>query len=153
MLLLSCFLSSATSATSVSSMSSTFHVLHTPHALCVLHVLRVINNAANTFYQWFQPMASSGFRHGQTGIMIGFDWTTNKLKFDFDGGALTKGETDGSSYPMYGLHDTHTTIGYLAPDTSSPTFSTASSTSPVSLSATTVRPSTRRSCSSASTTL
>merc|ERR1712086_811970 len=40
----------------------------------------------------------------------------------FDGGALTKGETDGSSYPMCGLRDTHTVGGYLAPDTSSPIF-------------------------------
>ena len=44
-------------------------------------------------------MASSGFRHGQTGMIIGFDRTTNKLKFDFDGGALTKGKTAGSTAP------------------------------------------------------
>ena len=31
-------------------------------------------------------------------MMIGFDQTTNKLKFDFDGGALTKGETDGLQF-------------------------------------------------------
>jgi len=85
-----------------------------------------IDNDADTFCHWFQPMASSGFRHGQTGqvynMMIGFDRTTNELKFDFDGGALTKGETDGSSYPNGGLRDTHTAGGYLAPDTSSPIF-------------------------------
>ena len=28
-------------------------------------------------------------------MMIGFNWTTIKREFDFDGGALTKGETGG----------------------------------------------------------
>ena len=55
-------------------------------------------------------------------MVPGFNWTTNKLKFDLDGGALTKGETDGSSYPMCGLRDSHNVGGYLAPDTSSPIF-------------------------------
>ena len=31
-------------------------------------------------------------------MMIGFDQTTNKLKFDFDGSALTKGKTDGLQF-------------------------------------------------------
>ena len=31
-------------------------------------------------------------------MMIGFDRTTNELKFDFDGGALTKGKTDGLQF-------------------------------------------------------
>ena len=30
--------------------------------------------------------------------MIGFNQTTNKLKFNFDGGALTKGETNGLQF-------------------------------------------------------
>jgi len=84
------------------------------------------DNGADTFCHWFQPMASSGFRHGQTGqvynMMLKFDNDTNELKFDFDGDALTKGETDGSSYPNGGLRDTHTAGGYLAVDTSSPIF-------------------------------
>ena len=31
-------------------------------------------------------------------MMIGFDRTTNELKFDFDGSALTKGETNGLQF-------------------------------------------------------
>jgi glutamine synthetase len=71
-------------------------------------------------------MAASGFRHGQTGqvynMMLKFDRKTNELKYDFDGGDLVKGETDGSSYPNGGLRATHTAGGYLAIDTSSPIF-------------------------------
>jgi len=85
-----------------------------------------IENGADTYCHWFQPLASSGFRHGQTGqvynMMLGFDRSTNELKFDFDGDALIKGETDGSSYPNGGMRDTHCAGGYLAPDTSSPIF-------------------------------
>ena len=40
----------------------------------------------------------------------------------FGVGAVTKGDTDGSSYPNGGLRDTHTAGGYLALDTSSPIF-------------------------------
>ena len=54
--------------------------------------------------------------------MLKFDRETNELKFDFDGGDLVKGETDGSSYPNGGLRATHTAGGYLAIDTSSPIF-------------------------------
>merc|ERR1712076_10264 len=45
-----------------------------------------------------------------------------KIKFDFKGKDLIKGETDGSSYPNGGLRATHTAGGYLAVDTSSPIF-------------------------------
>lgn len=55
-------------------------------------------------------------------MMVKFDHKTNDLKFDFDGGDLVKGETDGSSYPNGGLRATHTAGGYLAIDTSSPIF-------------------------------
>jgi len=85
-----------------------------------------IDNGASTYCHWFQPMASSGFRHGQTGQvynkMLQFDRETNELKFDFDGDTLVKGETDGSSYPNGGLRATHEAGGYLAVDTSSPVF-------------------------------
>ena len=88
--------------------------------------IRAIANGANTFCHWFQPMGSSGVRHGQTGqvynMMLKFDSKTNELKYDFDGGDLVKGETDGSSYPNGGLRATHTAGGYLAIDTSSPIF-------------------------------
>jgi len=84
------------------------------------------DNGADTYCHWFQPMGSSGFRHGQTGQvynkMLKFDMETNELKFDFDGDLLVTGETDGSSYPNGGLRATHTAGGYLAIDTSSPVF-------------------------------
>jgi len=85
-----------------------------------------VDRGANTYCHWFQPMASSGVRHGQTGqvqnMMMAFNRTTNDIEFDFDGKNLVKGETDGSSYPNGGLRATHTAGGYLAIDTSSPIF-------------------------------
>ena len=54
--------------------------------------------------------------------MIGFDRTTNKLKFDFDGDALTKDKTDGSSYPNGSLRNTDTNGRCLTMDTSSTIF-------------------------------
>lgn len=83
------------------------------------------DNGANTFCHWFQPMASSGVRHGQSGQvqnkMLAFN-ADNKIEFDFKGKDLIKGETDGSSYPNGGLRGTHCAGGYLAIDTSSPIF-------------------------------
>jgi glutamine synthetase len=71
-------------------------------------------------------MAASGVRHGLTGQvqnkMIEFDRESNKIKFDFKGKNLIRGETDGSSFPNGGLRATHTAGGYLALDTSSPVF-------------------------------
>jgi len=85
-----------------------------------------IDNGANVYCHWFQPMAASGVRHGLTGqvqnMMMEFDQKTGDLKFDFKGKTLVKGETDGSSYPNGGLRATHTAGGYLAVDTSSPIF-------------------------------
>ena len=54
--------------------------------------------------------------------MLEFDRKTNKIKFDFKGKDLVKGETDGSSFPNGGLRATHTAGGYLAVDTSSNIF-------------------------------
>merc|ERR1719223_1759832 len=85
-----------------------------------------VDRGANTYCHWFQPMAASGVRHGLTGqvqnMMMKFDRSTNDVEFDFDGKMLTKGETDGSSFPNGGLRATHTAGGYLALDTSSPIF-------------------------------
>lgn len=81
---------------------------------------------AITFCHWFQPLSSSGFRHGMSGqvynMMMKFDNKTNELKFDFDGKDLIRGETDGSSYANGGLRATHCAGGYLTIDTSSPIF-------------------------------
>ncbi|KAL3936594.1 MAG: hypothetical protein SGBAC_008124, partial [Bacillariaceae sp.] len=85
-----------------------------------------VAHGAITYCHWFQPMGSSGVRHGQTGQvydqMLKFDSKTYELKYDFDGGCLVKGETDGSSYPNGGLRATHTAGGYLAIACSSPIF-------------------------------
>lgn len=85
-----------------------------------------VSNGAYTFCHWFQPLASSGVRHGQSGQvynkMLKFDRKTNEIGYDFDGGDLIKGETDGSSYPNGGLRATHTAGGYLVIDPSSPIF-------------------------------
>ncbi len=87
---------------------------------------RAVDNGANTYCHWFQPMASSGVRHGQTGqvqnMMMQFNRKTNDIEFDFKGKDLIRGETDGSSYPNGGLRGTHCAGGYLALDTSSPIF-------------------------------
>jgi glutamine synthetase len=70
-------------------------------------------------------MAASGVRHGQSGqvqnMMLEFG-KDGKVKKDFKGKTLVKGETDGSSYPNGGLRGTHHAGGYLAVDTSSPIF-------------------------------
>jgi len=85
-----------------------------------------LDNGANVYCHWFQPMAASGVRHGLSGqvqnMMMEFDHKTGDLKTDFKGKTLVKGETDGSSYPNGGLRATHTAGGYLAVDTSSPIF-------------------------------
>jgi glutamine synthetase len=85
-----------------------------------------IDNGADTYCHWFQPMGASGVRHGLSGQvqnkMLEFDRETGDLKFDFKGKTLVKGETDGSSFPNGGLRGTHCAGGYLAVDTSSPIF-------------------------------
>jgi len=85
-----------------------------------------VDNGAHTFCHWFQPLAASGVRHGQSGqvynMMLKFCRKTNELKFDFSGSDLVQGETDGSSYPNGGLRETHCAGGYLRVDTSSPIF-------------------------------
>lgn len=86
---------------------------------------RALDNGANVYTHWFQPMGSGGVRHGMTGqvhnMMLKFD-KNNKVVKDFKGKTLVKGETDGSSYPNGGLRGTHQAGGYLAVDTSSPVF-------------------------------
>jgi glutamine synthetase len=86
---------------------------------------RALDRGANVYCHWFQPMAASGVRHGQTGqvhnIMLKFN-SAGEIEKDFKGKTLVKGETDGSSYPNGGLRGTHCAGGYLAVDTSSPIF-------------------------------
>lgn len=92
----------------------------------LISLYRAVDNGANTYCHWFQPMASSGVRHGQSGqvqnMMMKFNRDSNEVEFDFKGKDLIKGETDGSSYPNGGLRGTHCAGGYLAIDTSSPIF-------------------------------
>jgi len=84
-----------------------------------------IDNGANVYCHWFQPLGSSGVRHGQSGQVQNMMLKFNKdmeIEQDFKGKTLVKGETDGSSYPNGGLRGTHQAGGYLAVDTSSPIF-------------------------------
>mmetsp|Transcript_7408 Transcript_7408/g.15473 ORF Transcript_7408/g.15473 Transcript_7408/m.15473 type:complete len:688 (-) Transcript_7408:162-2225(-) len=85
-----------------------------------------VDHGATSFCHWFQPLASSGVRHGQSGqvynMMLKFDPKTNEPIYNFDGDDLVRGETDGSSYPNGGLRATHTAGGYLAIDPASPIF-------------------------------
>lgn len=82
-----------------------------------------IDRGANVYCHWFQPMASSGVRHGLSGqvqnMMLKFD-SNGEVAQDFKGKTLVKGETDGSSFPNGGLRGTHAAGGYVAVDTSSP---------------------------------
>ena len=83
------------------------------------------DNGASVYCHWFQPMGSSGVRHGQSACvqnkMVEFakDGTP---RWAFDGKMLLRGETDGSSYPNGGLRATHRAGAYLAVDPSSPIF-------------------------------
>lgn len=83
------------------------------------------DNDATTYTHWFQPLASSGFRHGLTSgvqnMMVEFlkDGTP---AWDFKGKNLLYGETDGSSYANGGLRGTHQAGGYLTLDPTSPIF-------------------------------
>jgi len=81
-----------------------------------------VDNGATSFCHWFQPMASSGVRHGLSGqvqnAFFKFD-SDNKAVWDLKGKDLLAGETDGSSYPNGGLRATHTAGGYLKVDPTS----------------------------------
>lgn len=83
------------------------------------------DHGASVYCHWFQPLGSSGYRHGQSAQvqnhMFHFD-NTGKTVWDFKGKNLLKGETDGSSYPNGGLRATHRAGGYLAVDATSPIF-------------------------------
>ncbi|KAG8468248.1 hypothetical protein KFE25_013331 [Diacronema lutheri] len=78
---------------------------------------------ASSYCHWFQPIGSSGVRHGLTGqvqnMMLHFA-ADGTPKWDFKGKDMLKGETDGSSYPNGGLRATHTAGGYLTIDPTSP---------------------------------
>ena len=83
------------------------------------------DHGASVYCHWFQPLASSGVRHGQSAQvqnhMFEFD-KNGKPVWDFKGKNLLKGETDGSSYPNGGLRATHSAGGYLTCDPTSPIF-------------------------------
>ena len=84
-----------------------------------------VDNGASVYCHWFQPMASSGVRHGLSAqvhqTMFEFD-KDGKPFFKFEGEQLLQGETDGSSYPNGGMRATHTAGGYLSIDPLSPIF-------------------------------
>jgi len=83
------------------------------------------DNNVSSYCHWFQPMASAGVRHGQTGqvhnSLIEFD-RDNKPIWKFSAKQLLAGETDGSSYLNGGLRATHTAGAYTMIDPTSPMF-------------------------------
>jgi len=83
------------------------------------------DNGASVYCHWFQPLGSSGVRHGQSGQVQNHMFEFNKdgvPVWDFKGKNILKGETDGSSYPNGGLRATHAAGGYLSVDPTSPIF-------------------------------
>jgi len=84
-----------------------------------------VENGASVYCHWFQPMGSSGVRHGNSGqvhqSMMDFA-ADGTPYYSFSGEQLLQGETDGSSYPNGGMRATHTAGGYLSLDPSSPIF-------------------------------
>lgn len=83
------------------------------------------DRGATSACHWFQPMSSTGTRHGLTGQLqtkfVDFD-KDGELKWDFTAKNLLQGETDGSSYPNGGLRCTHKAGAYTTIDPSSPIF-------------------------------
>ncbi|KAJ1488401.1 glutamine synthetase III, partial [Baffinella frigidus] len=83
------------------------------------------DTGARVFTHWFQPLGANGVRHGGTGQVHNHMFTfgkDGKPKWEFSGGELLKGETDGSSYPNGGLRATHTAGAYTALDPTSAIF-------------------------------
>mmetsp|Transcript_4324 Transcript_4324/g.6121 ORF Transcript_4324/g.6121 Transcript_4324/m.6121 type:complete len:714 (+) Transcript_4324:72-2213(+) len=84
-----------------------------------------VSHDASVFTHIFQPLGSSGVRHGMAGMvqnaMFKFDHQGMPV-WDLKGKDLLKGETDGSSYPNGGLRGTHMAGGYVALDPSSPIY-------------------------------
>lgn len=81
------------------------------------------DNGASVYCHWFQPLGSSGVRHGQSGQVYNhmFEFAKDGTPtWDFKGKNILKGETDGSSYPNGGLRATHRAGGYLSVDPTSP---------------------------------
>jgi len=83
------------------------------------------DKGASVYTHWFQPLGASGLRHGLSGqvqnAMFAFG-PDGKVKHEFKGKELLKGETDGSSYPNGGMRATHTAGGYTIIDPTSPIF-------------------------------
>ena len=100
-------------------------LLSLSRSLCDAFYNRALDQGANVYCHWFQPMGASGVRHGLAGqvhnMMLKFG-SNGQVEKDFKGKTLVKGETDGSSFPNGGLRGTHHAGGYLAVDTSSPIF-------------------------------
>lgn len=83
------------------------------------------DNGASVYCHWFQPIGSSGVRHGQSAQVQNhmFEFSKDGTPvWDFKGKNILKGETDGSSYPNGGLRATHKAGAYLSVDPTSPIF-------------------------------
>jgi len=80
---------------------------------------------ASIFCHWFQPLGSSGVRHGLSAQVHNAFFNFNakgQPEWDLKGKDLLQSESDGSSYNTGGLRATHTAGGYITIDPTSPMF-------------------------------
>eukprot|EP01032_Pedospumella_encystans_P017129 gene17129-19528_t len=84
-----------------------------------------LRNNATLYCHWFQPLGSSGLRHGMTGQVQNsmFEFDKQGLpKWSFTASNLLKGETDGSSFLHGKMRATHSAGAYAVLDPTSPIF-------------------------------
>ncbi len=84
-----------------------------------------LRNNATLYCHWFQPLGSSGLRHGMTGQVQNsmFEFDKQGLpKWNFTAKNLLQGETDGSSFLHGKMRATHSAGAYAVLDPTSPIF-------------------------------
>ncbi len=77
-----------------------------------------IQNGATHYTHWFQPM--NGITAGKQESFIALK--NSKIRLEFSGKELIKGEPDASSFPNGGLRNTFEARGYTTWDCTSPAF-------------------------------
>ena len=88
----------------------------------VAHAMKewAIEHGATHYTHWFQPL--SGVTAEKHDAFISAPGKDGKVIMEFSGKALTKGESDASSFPSGGLRATFEARGYTAWDCTSPAF-------------------------------
>ena len=79
-----------------------------------------LSKGATHYTHWFQPL--TGFTAEKHDSFIGVPDEHGKVKMEFSGKELIKGEPDASSFPSGGLRATFEARGYTAWDCTSPAF-------------------------------